>query len=86
MTALHNYLPAMLIVSGIAILIHPPTNQIDANFDTPSIFVRWLEMDFRGGFDCFSSKSKELNVEKIIGNGRKDAQNENKELNLKLFL
>ena len=42
-------------------------------------------MDFRGGFDCFSSKSKELNVEKIIGNGRKDAQNENKELNLKLI-
>ena len=28
------------------------------------IFVRWLEMDFRGGFDCFLSKFSKLNVEK----------------------
>ena len=50
------------------------------------IFVRWFEMDFRGGFDCYLSKFSKLNVEKTIENGRKDAQNMNKELNIKLFL
>ncbi len=28
------------------------------------IFVRWFEMDFRGGFDCYLSKFSKLNVEK----------------------
>ena len=27
------------------------------------IFVRWFEMDFRGGFDCFLCKFKEFNAE-----------------------